>query len=281
MIGPPEIAMRAGYVAFLRVLGFSALVSGDRADRIEGYLQCLKDVFGDVAAQPVRYIVFSDSIILTTDDAELASLQVLIARCSVLLAAMLSHDIALRGAIAHGSYITDSTESGTFVAGKAIVEACQFEAAQDWVGIMLAPSIAQAVPDLFTRSRYADPVSSTLMSDLMQRLDWAAFVRPCRVPFHAIEGKANEHEGFAIMPSHGNAEFGALRDCAAAALDRMAGLKSIAPTAKAKAKYNRSIFWLSQVRSEWSMAAMRAETAEAKRAGPEQQRIHEFPAHSI
>jgi hypothetical protein len=126
-----------------------------------------------------------------------------------------------------------------------------------------------------------DPINSTLMNDLMQRLDWAAFVRPCRIPFHAIEGKANEHEGFAIMPSHGNAEFGALRDCAAAALDRMAGLKSIAPTAKAEAKYNRSIFWLSQVRSEWSMAAMRAETAEAKRAGPEQQRIPEFPAHSI
>jgi hypothetical protein len=273
--------MRAGYVAFLRVLGFSALVSGDRADRIEGYLQCLKDVFGDVAAQPVKYIVFSNGIILTTDDAELPSLHALIARCSVLLAAMVSHDIALRGAIAHGSYITENTESGTFVAGKAIVEACQFEAAQDWVGIMLAPSIAQAVPDLFTRSRYADPINSALMSDLIQRLDWAAFVRPCRVPFHPTEAKANEHEEFAIIPSYGIAEFGALRDCAAAALDRMAGLKSVAPTPSAKAKYSRSIFWLSQVRSEWSMAAMRVETAEVKRAGPEQQRIHEFPVPSM
>jgi hypothetical protein len=238
-------------------------------------------VFGDVAAKPVKYFAFSNSIILTTDNTELSSLQALIARCSVLLAVMVSRDIALRGAIALGSYIADNTESGTFVTGNAMIEACQFEAEQDWVGIMLAPSAVQAVPDLLARSRYPDPVNSISISDLMQRLEWAAFVRPCRIPFHPTEAEANEFEGFAIIPSYGNAAFGALRDCISDVLEGLARLKSIAPTLQAKAKYNRSIFWLSQVRSEWSMAAMRVEAGEVKHAGPAKNRVQPSPAHSM
>jgi hypothetical protein len=37
--------MRTGYAAFLDVMGFSALVSGDgHAERINNYLGCLRDI---------------------------------------------------------------------------------------------------------------------------------------------------------------------------------------------------------------------------------------------
>src|SRR5258708_33104448 len=102
-----EDRMRVGYAAFLDVLGFSALISGDQGARVEKYLGCLKEVFDREPPSMVDYVVFSDSIILTTPDDSLPAFQELEARCSTLLWVMLRSDIALRGAIAHGPYITE------------------------------------------------------------------------------------------------------------------------------------------------------------------------------
>src|SRR5258708_1355891 len=108
--------MRRAYVAFLDVLGFSALIAYDRGGRITKYLECLQNVFrGPSQASHVTYLVFSDSIVLTTQHEGKEQLQELIQRCSMLLAVMLENDIALRGSIAFGPYITENTESGTFV----------------------------------------------------------------------------------------------------------------------------------------------------------------------
>jgi hypothetical protein len=91
--------MRVGYAAFLDVLGFSALISSDQGDRVEKYLQRLREVFDSDQASPVDYVVFSDSIILTTPDQSLVALGALLARCSTLLGVMLASDIALCGAM--------------------------------------------------------------------------------------------------------------------------------------------------------------------------------------
>jgi hypothetical protein len=105
--------MRNGYVAFLDVLGFSALIADDQGARVQSYLDCLKAVFDGEPRSPINYIVFSDSIILTTPDDTLPGLRAFMASCSTLLGVMLSKDIALRGAIAHGPYIVEKTGRGS------------------------------------------------------------------------------------------------------------------------------------------------------------------------
>jgi hypothetical protein len=62
--------VRPAYVAFLYVLGFSSLVSGDpNGARIGGYLECLTEVLETGSkSEHVTYVAFSDSIVLTTDD---------------------------------------------------------------------------------------------------------------------------------------------------------------------------------------------------------------------
>jgi hypothetical protein len=252
--------MRVGYVAFLDVLGFSALIADDQGTRIQNYLDRLKQIFDDEPASPVDYVVFSDSIILTTQDESLAALQALLARCSTLLCVMLASEIALRGAIARGPYITETTARGTFVAGKAIVEAFHFEGAQDWIGIMLAPSVIQAVPDLGARCRYQDPHAREIWVALTERLPWAAFVQPCsQIPFRAGGEAATAYDGFAIVPSNGNTEPVALRDSLSTTLQRLAWLKTLAPNPQAQAKYSHTVSWLSQIQGQWHAAAFRRE----------------------
>src|SRR5258708_4446312 len=118
--------MLTGYVAFLDVLGFSALISGDRG--VDDYLQCLEDVFHSEGHEsPVEYVAFSDSIVLTTKDGSDDALRSLLLACSKVFGAMLDKRIPLRGAVAFGPYIRSETSGGVFVAGKAIIEAYQFE----------------------------------------------------------------------------------------------------------------------------------------------------------
>src|SRR5437016_4652190 len=98
--------MPTGFVALLDVLGFSALVSGgDEGGRLKIYLDCIRDTFAPSgSASPLEYVVFSDTIVITThDDSESSFLQ-LLQKCSALFGRMLVRDIALRGAIAHGSF---------------------------------------------------------------------------------------------------------------------------------------------------------------------------------
>jgi hypothetical protein len=73
-----------GYLAFLDVLGFSALVSSDHdGKRIESYRDSVKDAIADTE---VKSVVFSDSIVLTTDDPRPESLLTIAGACSKLSA---------------------------------------------------------------------------------------------------------------------------------------------------------------------------------------------------
>jgi hypothetical protein len=253
--------MLTGYAAFLDVLGFSALVSGEQGGRIERYLVCLKNVFDTQTERPMDYVVFSDSIILTTRDDSDKSLQSLLLRCSSFFGVMLDNEIALRGAIAHGPYISSTTPTGRFVAGRAIIDAYNFERFQDWVGIMLAPSVLQKVPDLENRCRYQEPGNLELLDELTSRMAWAAFVQRCyAIPFHPIHAlERNYYQGFAIVPSNGSSDFATLRDSIFASLKKLEWLKSLAPNPQAQGKHSETIRWLDQIRSNWHTAAFRRE----------------------
>jgi hypothetical protein len=71
----------------------------------------------------------------TANDTEEA-LKTILERCSRLFGALLANEIPVRGAIE--PYVSEKTDSGRFVAGRAIIDAYHFEAMQNWVSIMLA-----------------------------------------------------------------------------------------------------------------------------------------------
>jgi hypothetical protein len=157
--------MRTGYAAFLDVLGFSALVAGEgHSERINNYLECLSKALDTDDARPsVEYVVFSDSIIITSLGGTDEALQALLRGCSSAFGVMLKKEIPVRGAIAYGTYSSEKTKNGRFVAGRAIVEAYQFEKKQDWVGIMLAPSVRRKVPNLAERCQFEDPSTHDIL----------------------------------------------------------------------------------------------------------------------
>src|SRR5256885_1361755 len=113
-------ATQVGYIAFLDVLGFGNLIAEDRnGERLRDYQRVWKVSLGTADAKaPVKYVVFSDSIVLTTTE----NLQVMIRACSKLFGALIAARIPVRGAIAYGQFVRSVQEfdMGVFVAGRAL-----------------------------------------------------------------------------------------------------------------------------------------------------------------
>ena len=202
--------MQNGFVALLDVLGFSALVSSESGGRLNQYLRCLEKAFDarGGAAADVGYVVFSDSIVLTAKGDSEASLQALVQQCSRLFGTMLEEEFALRGAVAYGSYLRAEGEGGIFVAGNPIIEAYRYETVQDWVGIMLAPSVVRRVPNLADLCMLGAYSTKEQLIDLKRRLNWAPFVQPYgEIPFHVRNFvDNNKFEGFAVLPTNGSSK---------------------------------------------------------------------------
>jgi hypothetical protein len=204
--------------------------------------------------------VFSDSIVITTKDDSEPSFLTILERCSAVFGTLLQHEIAVRGAIAHGTFITSKTNSGTFVAGRAIIEAYQFEENQDWIGVMLAPSVVQKIPNLSERCKYEEPYTDEIMRRLNGRLPWVAYMQSFdSIPFHGGPLETTNYDGFAIVPSDAKFDPVSLRDSLAKSLESLARLKSIAPNPQAQQKYQRTIEWLVGVYHSWNNVLIRRE----------------------
>ena len=248
--------MQKGFVALLDVLGFSALVSSETgSDRLQRYLECLQNVFGmrSGVAADVDYVVFSDSIVLTGKGDSEASLQALVQQCSKLFGAMLENEFALRGAIAYGSYLRAEGEGGIFVAGNPIIEAYRYETAQDWVGIMLSPSVVKRMPNLASLCALRAYSTKEQLEDLKGRLDWAPFVQPSyNIPFHGTNfADTPFFHGFAVLPTNGSNKPSDVRNSLRVSVSGLSRLKSIAPNPDAQAKYSRSSQFLENVLKCW------------------------------
>ena len=251
--------MKGGYIALLDVLGFASLVASDASGaRLDSYLECLQSVRRKKkAGTDVEYVVFSDSIVLSTPDDSPNSFLALANQCSVLLGAMLEKDIPLRGAIACGSYFRTQTTGGVFLAGKAIIDAYNFEKAQDWVGIMLAPSAILRAGDLTKIPRFPQGGSHPAFETFLPKIELVSQIQPCAsIPFHVSQlFEDNNYEGFAIVPTDGSSDARSVSDSIGQSVGALRRMKALAPNPAAQAKYKRAISWLEPLQREWGDVA--------------------------
>ena len=109
-----ENQMQNGYVALLDVLGFSTLAMSDGdGGRLQKYLATLQSEMKNFSESfGVKYVAFSDTIVLTTAGESDEDLFALVMHCSGLLSRLLAHEIPIRGAIAYGRFLRVPGEGG-------------------------------------------------------------------------------------------------------------------------------------------------------------------------
>jgi hypothetical protein len=171
---------------------------------------------------------------------------------------MLDKGIPIRDAVTYGSYIREPNDNGTFVAGKAVIDAYHFENAQDWVGIMLAPPAIMQLPDLKEKCELHDfDGTSDGMNKFYQRLPWCAVLQHYeKIPFHRIVSfDSNDYKGFAIVPTDGCHEPAQVRDCLKRSCESLKQLEYLAPNPQTQRKFINTYTWLGGIQSRWSLIA--------------------------
>lgn len=245
-------AMRQGYVAFLDVLGFRELVARDHDGKaLTDYIGCVRGALtADRQAEALEYVIFSDSLIVNTkmdgntkEEREDAFLSI-VSACSQLFGRLLKMHIPVRGAISVGRYVRSEERNGTFVAGPAIVEAYQYETAQNWTGIMLCPSVAKEHPRLIHDIQLGRDGERT-------KWPWPMHVWATHIPFH---GSRDDFEGFAILPTRGDEKPENMRASLRLSMNALNSLKSWAPTPEAQQKHQRAADMIKNASNSWGYA---------------------------
>ena len=236
-----------GFVALLDVLGFSNLVTGPSSSHhLQQYLDAIQEAIDEKSGiTGINFILFSDSIVISTKDDSDISLRTLLRTCSRALGLLLEQNIALRGAIAHGRYFREATGSGMFIAGRPIVDAYNLEKEQDWVGISIHGSVLRSMPNLSGLCQMTVPPEA----GYEPRLPWMMLLqRNEKIPFH---GHSHGLDGFAVVPTVSGPNVGEQWEYLGTCLTALNYMKSLAPNPSAQQKYVATAKWLDGVRMSW------------------------------
>jgi len=196
-----------GFVAMLDVLGFSDYVVRDfESHTLDAYVDTVAAIRNKHPS--LKLILFSDTVVLYTlndDDDDFAQM---LTACSTLLHALIEKEIPLRGAISHGSFVrSENDTSGTVIAGRPIIEAHQYEAQLQWIGIMIAPSVLRRFPDLRSKVTLGDRPQGTSAEDYFASSQIGGLIQACvEIPVMPYAGIAEKLEGFAVVPTSGEAQ---------------------------------------------------------------------------
>ena len=116
----------SGYVAFLDVLCFSDLISRDDSlELVQDYTHAIQKAVATASREAeLRFVLFSDSIMISTHSGDESAFTSLLAACSRIFGAPVALEVPVRGKIAYGAFIrSEEAEAGSIVAGRPINEA--------------------------------------------------------------------------------------------------------------------------------------------------------------
>ena len=191
------------YVAFLDVLGFSELISrGDEFEKIfDSYVKTIKEIIANVNPA-FTYTIFSDSIIIYGVNTEFSNL---LEMCrivsSIQFRLLMESNVPIKGAISCGKLNHYEAGGGTdrVISGTPIVEAYKYEQEQNWIGVMLTPSVLRQNKGLADRIKIRSGSSVTndsVYEMVKENWDLLFSCYVTNIPFR----NDKEYQGFAIIP---------------------------------------------------------------------------------
>lgn len=192
--------MEDGYLAFLDVLGFRKnIISHESSKYINEYLSILNRTVSrklERKANTLDYLVFSDSIIITSKGTDFIHFYSMLNICSKLLYSLTFNHIPIRGSIAFGPFLRTSingNNNNMFIAGPALVEAFEFETRQNWIGISLCSSVNDKHYDLLKKWTWKD-------NDTEDYQIYKHLYKYNEIPLHSGTNTDDYLEGFVVFP---------------------------------------------------------------------------------
>jgi hypothetical protein len=253
-------ARKTGYIALLDVLGFSELIAREsRNEELQHYFDAFEGAT-QKGVDSVEYVLFSDTIVISTPSHSDDALLELLRACSYAMHYLLRAGLPVRGAISHGTYLRSQTPRGVLIAGSAFIEAYRFEKAQNWVGILVAPSVLRFFPRLkdLCATIPTNLLNSDQKYDFAQRLEWAMKVQPCHtIPWHLNNSVGHDvMDGYAVIPTSPDWGPLAMANGLNSICDYLQNQRLLASDPSAQRKYDAPLEWITDLKLDWEAVAL-------------------------
>ena len=169
------------------------------------------------------------------------------AGCSWIFYSFLVNGLPLRGAISFGEFKRISSSSGVILAGRPIIEAYEYEKRQDWIGIMVTPSVLECFPRIVTDEGYPNRFPRKKYSEW--EVNPMTFYAPAQISFH---GSTADFYGFAVIPISPNCSSAqqASDELNKMPQENLHPLSMSAPDPEAQKKYARTSSWFAGIASQ-------------------------------
>ncbi len=146
------------------------------------------------------------------------------------------------------------------IAGSAFIEAYRFEKAQNWVGILVAPSVLRFFPRLkeLCATIPTHQLDSDQAYDFAQRLEWAMKVQPCHtIPWHVNNPLGHDiMDGYAVIPTSPDWGPLAMANGLNSICDYLQNQRLLASDPSAQRKYDAPLEWITNLKLDWEAVAL-------------------------
>ena len=257
-----QVEIITGFVALIDVLGFRELVSRDNdLSQVRQYVETVTSVLDNDKYSQLQFVLFSDNVVINTRDEKRDSFLTLIRACSDIFFNLARRQVAVRGAVAHGSFMRSPfMKHGVTVAGRPIVEADHYQHSQNWVGIMLAPSVVRRDNENLQKEceTIPDQDPSETANEWLERISLPLNLRKwAKIPFQAENSASkNYFSGFAVLPIR--PEVSSCADVVLSldnALKHLETMKAAAPNPASQSKYSETAEFLQTAKAAWELLA--------------------------
>jgi len=238
--------MMKGYVAYLDIIGFSELVR--KLEFLESFEQYSKIIENSInnASIKMKYILFSDNLVINTEKDDLEDLELLCKVLSEINFRLLTEmGLPICGCISVGDFSRAEKNGNVIIVGTPIVDAVRYEEKQDWIGIMLSPSVIEKNPTLIEKTN----LWAKRLDEIKVHLPWPLFLqRYGEIPFQ----DGNVFDGYVIVPRHpGSNHFDLINVDLMLYREKLIELKLSAPDPHAQNKYDGTLDYIHSVLIEF------------------------------
>lgn len=247
-----EIRSRVkGYVAYIDLLGFSELVKQeDFMASFDKYTAIIEtELKSDITE--FQYIIFSDSLIVNTEsDAPEVFLSLIESLSHLNYRLLLEMNLPLCGCVSFGDFSRAEKKGNAMIAGTPIVEAVEYEKKQDWIGIMLSPSVCK----IHEKIRYLTYISRRRdVREIYDNLSWSQYIQR----YNDIPFENGSYDGFVIVPVKEKPKnIALLQESLAYYRAKLDELKLYAPTRSSQNKYLQTSAFAQEIYKRWESATV-------------------------
>lgn len=195
-----------GFLAYFDLLGFSnKITKEDFTSEFSDYCKIIDEQVSRYRTK-MFYNFFSDSVIIYTNKIDIQTFSELVQALNHIFFNLVNKmELSLRGAVSCGKFTIHKQNGNMMIAGQPMVDAYYYEEHQNWIGIMISPTVTDTLTEIFNRMTWFPFIPCNIKELEEQKLLWwyTRLYYYNKIPWKNTGKEDSKFIGYVIIPRIG------------------------------------------------------------------------------